>query len=147
MSTLSSDETHTRLIHDIYQPCIAKYGNVQHIQDILEVLDNGKAVLGSEAECDQYIAFYSGHHFHKLSAAFASTNFHYTNGKNLEIIDWGCGQALATCVLIDYFFEKSFNPNIVLITLIEPSLTALKRGYNLLARCFSTSPMLALLCE
>lgn len=87
-------------------------------------------MLTEETECDKYIALYGGHHFHKLYTAFASTNFLYTDNKNVEIIDWGCGQALATCVLIDYLIEKQINPNIVSITLIEPSSIALWRGYG-----------------
>ncbi|NJR40044.1 MAG: hypothetical protein HC781_16015 [Leptolyngbyaceae cyanobacterium CSU_1_4] len=124
-------EANVRFINNIYKPCIENCKVIGgDIQNVLETLDHGKAVLDTGVKCDQYIAFYGGHHFHKLFTAFTSTNFQYTNGKNLEIIDWGCGQALATCVLIDYFVENNLNPNIVSITLIEPSQIALKRGYN-----------------
>ncbi len=58
---------------------------------MIKVLGNGAAVLDDETECDQYIALYGGHHFHKLYAAFASTNFQYTTGKKIDVIDWGCG--------------------------------------------------------
>ncbi len=130
MKIPSLEEANTRFIDDIYKPCIAKCKSIQNIPSVLKILDNGVAVLDDEEKCDQYMAFYGGHHFHKLYAAFASTNFQYTDGKNIEIIDWGCGQALATCVLIDYFIESSLKPNIVSITLVEPSLIALERGYN-----------------
>ncbi|MBW4555797.1 MAG: hypothetical protein KME59_07650 [Trichormus sp. ATA11-4-KO1] len=101
-----------------------------------QILDHGVAVLNNETECDWYIAFYGGHHFHKLHAAFDSTNFPYTEGKNIEIIDWGCGQALATCVLIDYLIKNCIKPNVVLITLIEPSSIALQRGCNFIHQMF-----------
>jgi len=140
MDILSSEETNIRFINDIYKPRVEQYKTVQDIQSVLKILDKGKAVLDNDAKCDQYIAFYGGHHFHKLSTAFASTNFQYINGKNLEIIDWGCGQALATCVLIDYFIENSLYPNEVLITLIEPSLVALKRGYNFTCQMLQYRP-------
>ena len=131
MNIPSPEEASTRFITHIYEPCIEKCKSIQNIQSVLRDLDHGTAVLDNQTKCDQYIAFYGGHHFHKLYAAFASTSFQYIDGKNLEIIDWGCGQALATCVLIDYLIENNFKPNVVSITLIEPSLTALKRGYNL----------------
>ena len=130
MNIPSSEEAETRFLTDIYEPCVEKSKKIYNIPGILSVLDNGTAVLNAEENCDQYIALYGGHHFHKLCAAFDKTNFQYTEGKRLEIIDWGCGQALATCALIDYFIENKLNPNVVSITLIEPSVTALNRGYN-----------------
>lgn len=114
-----------RFFDNIYQPKIDKIpllGNVY--------INHGREVLNTEVECDKYIALYGGHHFHKLYAAFPSTNFQYTEGKSVEIIDWGCGQALATCVLIDYLIEERITPKIESITLIEPSSIALWRGYN-----------------
>lgn len=132
-----------RFIDGIYKPCVEKCKNIQDIPSVLNILERGKAVLDDDRKCDRYIAFYGGHHFHKLYAAFASTNFPYTESKDIEIIDWGCGQALATCVLIDYLIENSINPNIVSVTLIEPSSIALNRGYNftrqMLQSTFSSS--------
>jgi hypothetical protein len=84
--------------------------------------------LCDEAECIRYIALYGRHHFHKLYAAFDSTKLEELEGKNIQIIDWGCGQALASCILIDYLIEKNISPNILSITLIEPSQIALNRG-------------------
>ena len=50
------------------------------------------------------------------------------NNETINIIDWGCGQALATSLLIDYIKEKSLNIDISNIILIEPSSLALSRG-------------------
>ena len=113
-----------RFFDNIYRPRTGR------LQVPFDNLDGGTRVLSEEAECDRYIALYGGHHFHKLYAAFPSTKFQYTEGKSVEIIDWGCGQAIATCVLIDYLIEKRINPKIVSITLIEPSSVAVWRGYN-----------------
>ena len=92
--------------------------------------------MENDEECERYIALYGGHHFHKLNAAFTSTNFKFLNGKNVEIIDWGCGQAIATCVLIDYLIENQISPNILRITLVEPSEIATKKGCELIAQMF-----------
>lgn len=130
MSIPNSKEATIGFVNDIYRPCIEKNKDIRNIQDILKSLDNGTALLNDEIKCDQYIALYGGHHFHKLYTAFGSTNFQCIEGMNLEIIDWGCGQALATCVLIDYLVENRLSPNIVSVTLVEPSLVALERGYS-----------------
>lgn len=114
-----------RFFDDIYKPKIEKLPLLYDVD-----IDRGRKVLNTEEECDKYIALYGGHHFHKLYAAFPSTNFQYTEGKSIEIIDWGCGQAFATCILMDYFIEKCISPKIELITLIEPSSIALWRGYS-----------------
>jgi len=99
-------------------------------------LDNGTRVLNDEAECIRYIALYGGHHFHKLYTAYTSTKFENVEGGNIEIVDWGCGQALATCVLIDYLIENDIHPNVISITLIEPSTVALQRGLSLVRQLF-----------
>jgi hypothetical protein len=111
-------------------------------------LDNGTRVLSNEVECVRYIALYGAHHFHKLYAAYASTRFENIEGRNIEIIDWGCGQALATCVLIDYLIEKDIHLTISSMTLIEPSIVALQRGPSLFQQMFQayteTNPVVRL---
>jgi len=109
------------------------------IQVPFDNLDNGTRILSDESECIRYIALYGGHHFHKLHAAYDSTKFKKIQGKDIEIIDWGCGQALATCVLIDYFIEKNLNLNVSSITLIDPSIVALQRGLSLVQQMFQNN--------
>jgi hypothetical protein len=99
-------------------------------------LDNGTRVLNDESECIRYLALYGGHHFYKLHAAYGSTRFENIEGGNIEVFDWGCGQALATCVLIDYLIEKNANLNVSSITLIEPSTVALESGRSLIRQMF-----------
>ncbi len=125
--------SHIIFFDDIYKISVDR----ANIQLPYDNLDHGTRVLSNQIECQQYIALYGGHHFHKLNAAFASTKFEYINGKKVEIIDWGCGQALATCVLIDYFIEKRISPELVSITLIEPSLIALQQGCELIRLMWS----------
>ncbi|MDB9486914.1 hypothetical protein PN492_10225 [Dolichospermum circinale CS-537/01] len=138
MNIPNLENAQIRFFDSIYRHCVEKcrIENNAYSISMLKMLNNGTAVLSDETECDWYIAFYGGHHFYKLNAAFDSTNFRYTEGKDLEIIDWGCGQALATCVLIDYLIENSIKPNIVSITLIEPSSIALNRGCRFIQQMF-----------
>jgi hypothetical protein len=118
--------------NDIYKDSV----NRSELRVPFDNLDNGTRVLSDEAECIRYIALYGGHHFHKLYAAYSSTKFENAEGQNIEIIDWGCGQALATCVLIDHLIENDIHPNVVSITLVEPSTVALQRGLSLVKQMF-----------
>ena len=105
------------------------------------MLERGRAQITRRDEGVKYIATYGGKHFHKLYAAFAFWEFNRLEGRNIEIIDWGCGQAIATCILIDYLIVNGFSPNITSITLIEPSLIALERGKELIHQIFQTDEL------
>lgn len=134
MSIASPQGSQVRFFDHIYRPRAKK------LQVPFDNLDSGTRVPSEEAECERYIALYGAHHFHKLYRALTSTNFQYTEGKNVEIVDWGCGQALATCVLIDYLIEKQICPDIVAITLMEPSSIALWRGYGFAREMLRSTP-------
>jgi hypothetical protein len=132
MNIPSLEEARIRFFHNIYRPSIVR----ANFQKPFDDLDRGTRVLKNETECNQYIALYGGHHFYKLYAAYASTRFESIEGEDIEIIDWGCGQALATCILIDYLIEIGIKPNVLSVTLIEPSLVALQCGYNHVQQMF-----------
>jgi hypothetical protein len=136
MKILSPQEAQIRFISSIYRASVTEAA----IRPRFDNLDYGTRVLSDESECISYIALYGGHHFYKLYAAYASTKFENIEGRDIEIIDWGCGQALATCVLIDYLIEKNINLNVSSITLIEPSTFALQRGQSLVQRMFQNNP-------
>lgn len=126
-----------RFYANIYATCVERMKAQGYLDNSL---GRGTKVLSDEVECDRYLAFYGGHHFHKLYEAFKSTEFQRTQCRNLEVFDWGCGQAVATCILIDYLIEKNIHPNLVSITLIEPSYTALQRGYYFTRRILENRP-------
>lgn len=132
MNIPSLEEARIRFFDSIYRPSILR----ANFQRPFDDLDQGTRVLRNETECNQYIALYGGHHFYKLYAAYASTSFENINGRDVEIIDWGCGQALATCILIDYLIKIGVKLNVISITLIEPSLVALQCGCNHVQQMF-----------
>lgn len=132
MNIPSTQQSSIRFFSDIYKDSVTRAA----IRVPFDNLDNGTRVLRDESECVRYIALYGGHHFYKLYAAYESTMFNNIEGKNIEIFDWGCGQALATCVLVDYLMEKNINLNVISITLIEPSTVALQSGRNLVRQMF-----------
>ncbi len=132
MNIPSSQKARIRFFSNIYKDSVIQ----AEIRVPFDNLDSGTRVLGSESECIRYVALYGGHHFYKLCAAYASTLFENIEGRNIEIFDWGCGQALATCVLIDYLIEKDINLDVRSITLIEPSSIALQSGRKLIQAMF-----------
>jgi hypothetical protein len=132
LMNIPTPQNATRRFSNIYKDSVTKAA----IRIPFDNLDNGTRVLSNESECLRYIALYGGHHFHKLHAAYESTMFKNIEGKNIEIFDWGCGQALAACILIDYLIEKNINLNVMSITLIEPSQVALQSGCSLLKQIF-----------
>jgi len=108
--------------------------NIQHFptegyQLYYRSLANGTAILDTHQQLNAYLACYADMHRHKLNQAFCELfkdrNLH---GQSIEIIDWGCGQAFASCVLIDYIRENNINLDIFRFNLIEPSRAALTRG-------------------
>lgn len=135
MNIPSQQQAQIRFFNSIYKASVTKAS----IRVPFDNLDNGTRVLSDELECIRYIALYGGHHFYKLYAAYTSTKFEIIDGKNIEIIDWGCGQALATCVLVDYLIEKNLNPNVLSITIIDPSQAALQQGLSFIRQMFQNN--------
>ena len=90
-------------------------------------LDHGKAVLTSEEQLNCYMASYGEMHKCKLEEAFKNFPFIDIND-DLEIIDWGCGQGIASVFLINKLKERNLIDKLKKVTLIEPSSAALKRA-------------------
>lgn len=94
-------------------------------------LCNGKAILQTSEQLNTYMASYADMHKHKLNLAFTTLfSKEDFNNKSVEIIDWGCGQAFGSCVLIDFIKDHNIKLDISKFTLIEPSNIALQRGVD-----------------
>ncbi len=93
---------------------------------------HGLAILSEENTLLTYFAFYGGSHYYKLLYLLDELFSDLTQLQidvNIEIIDYGSGQALGTTCLLDYLTQNSLtNITIDTITLIEPSEIALSRG-------------------
>jgi len=103
---------------------IKSIGNPQelHIK-----LNQGVVIIDDERLLYKYIASYSSMHKEKLYSAFDSI-VGSLNNRTINIVDWGCGQALATLLFCEYIKEKNLQIKIDSIKLIEPSLLAINRG-------------------
>jgi superfamily II DNA helicase RecQ len=90
-------------------------------------LNRGVALLDSHEHMCQYLFSFGNMHKAKLLDAFRRLPKEaYQN--EIEIIDWGCGQAMGTINFYDFLKSLNVSQNIKKITLIEPSISALERG-------------------
>lgn len=101
--------------------------NVQNERELHGSLNRGTKIIDSEIELFQYIKSFGVMHKRKLYDSYDQV-IHLLNNETINVIDWGCGQALATSILIDYIQENELAINLQQIILIEPSDIALSRG-------------------
>lgn len=88
----------------------------------------GVLPLESEGEMFTYLKSVGPMHKAKLNSCFEALQFNEINN-SVEIIDWGCGQALATIVFSDFLKDRNLNQlHFDKIILIEPSELCLKRA-------------------
>ena len=122
--------------------CDCHYSLPQERQnDIYNALDRGKRIIDADWEdaCNCYLKSYGKMHEAKLQDAYECLPKNFFS-KEIEIYDWGCGQALATVCYFDFLKERRINQKITKITLIEPSIRAMSRGLDLI-RCYTNTPI------
>lgn len=90
-------------------------------------LDHGTAVLSSEEQLCCYMAAYGKMNEAKLNKAFSKFPVRELN-EDIEIIDWGCGQGIASVALINQLEAWGVQERFKKVTLIEPSSKALERA-------------------
>jgi hypothetical protein len=97
-----------------------------------DLTDHGRKVLQSELELDGYLAAYGEMHIVKCRAALQNfpciSHDDEIQRHNFEIIDWGCGQGIATLTLLEFLEDRGLLGRLNAITLIEPSEIALRRA-------------------
>jgi len=96
--------------------------------NLYDKLGHGVDIIEEPDLLFQYIKSYGKMHKSKLSDSINMIDFDNLKAKKIDIIDWGCGQALATFIFIEHLFQNSIELDIKSIKLIEPSSVALKRG-------------------
>lgn len=74
-----------------------------------------------------YLLRYGKMHKAKLESCFNEFPFAEIN-QPIEVIDWGCGQGLASLVLCDFLKSNEIEIPVSKITLIEPSPLSIKRA-------------------
>ena len=89
---------------------------------------HGTVKLDSEPELNAYMFAFGAMHYAKLKDAFAHMSANFYNEKEIDIIDYGCGQAIGCISYADYLCENNYTQKVRRITLIEPSDIALARA-------------------
>lgn len=92
-------------------------------------------MLDSEPLLHMYFYSYGQMHAEKLIYAFKQLSPYIKSAEKIEIVDYGCGQGLATMCYHDFIKDYNFQQRVRSITLIEPSALALSRA-ELLCSCF-----------
>lgn len=95
--------------------------SVDH-SDGKDLTNRGVKILESEKELFSYMRRFGNMHRAKLEEAYAILPKSFSSKVN--IIDWGCGQGIASMIFLEYFSNHIINH----IVLIEPSIIALKRA-------------------
>lgn len=92
-------------------------------------LNHGVKLLSNDDELAQYLAAYGQMHREKLNAALDTIdNPSQYFSRDITIIDWGCGQGLATMCFYDYMRNLGIEPAVKKIILIEPSTASVTRA-------------------
>lgn len=92
-------------------------------------LNQGVDLLDSHELMCQYIFSYGNMHEAKIQKALSSiSNPKEVFNTDIAIIDWGCGQGLATVCFFDFLKSQGIPNNTKKIILIEPSEQALERA-------------------
>jgi hypothetical protein len=88
-------------------------------------LGRGTAILEDEKQLYAYLYSFGSTHYEKMKSALGLIDIStFSKDKSLEVIDWGCGQGLASVVLLELYPEL----NLQNIKLIEPSEVAIRRA-------------------
>ena len=106
--------------------------------------NRGVTPLVTEEEMFIYLRNYGKMHYAKMISAIEKLTLEDIDNV-FEIIDWGCGQALASIVLMEYLNNNNRNvkPKIILI---EPSQIAIKRA-ALHSKTFNKNAEIKTVCK
>ena len=92
-------------------------------------LNHGVDLLKNDDELNCYLVAYGKMHEEKIHSALSTLKNIKEIVKNRDqIIDWGCGQGLATLSFLDYIKDDLSNKKPQCITLIEPSSPAINKA-------------------
>lgn len=87
----------------------------------------GVDIYTEDFQCNCYAAAYAKMHQQKLNIAFRKLPYSAFS-RDINVIDWGCGQGLGTISLLEYIQSKYPNCTIHEVVLIEPSTVAISRA-------------------
>jgi len=94
---------------------------------------SGRKVLETREELDSYIRSYGAMHKEKMKKAYKELNrrsdlSRLIAGRRFQVIDYACGQGVATIIFVEYLRDIKVTYNIRELILVEPSKVALEIG-------------------
>ena len=110
----------------IRQISVERY-NLIKSDSIFHSLQRGVKILTEESQLFAYMFSFGNMHFEKLNTSFDYLPKVFFKNE-INIIDWACGQGMATMTYLDYLIRSDINQSCNQVTLVEPSELALKRG-------------------
>ena len=130
-------------VWDIAYDFVRKLPN-ELCNELHDSLNRGVDVLDSEPLLQMYI--YSFGKMHKAKLQYAFYHLHQTVIKynEIELVDYGCGQGLATICYHDFIKEHNNDQAVKRIILIEPSSMALSRAELLCSRFYPNAEIVAI---
>lgn len=90
-------------------------------------VNHGVSLLRTDDGLNCYIAAYGESHKRKVFRAIEDLPLAELR-ESIEVVDWGCGQGLASICLVEKMRERNLIQNLKQITLIEPSTAAINRA-------------------
>lgn len=124
------------ILDNFYKQIARKYQNNKRLQRIIVNTRRGKKILENDFELELYLASYFKMHLIKMREAI-SIGLKDINTDRISIYDWGCGQAIGTLSLLEYFFHDNKLEVVESINLIEPSKKALDNGVKFINELFN----------
>ena len=149
-----SRTTYSYLIEHMQEPSFQKIWDIAFdfvrklpsdlCDELHESLNRGVDVLDSEPLLQMYIYAFGKMHNAKLQYAFEHLQKNVIKYREIEIVDYGCGQGLATICYHDFLQGHNIEQMVKRITLIEPSTMALSRAELLCSRFYPDAEIIAI---
>ena len=98
------------------------------VDDLFNAINSGVDILKTEPEMLVYLYSFGNMHQAKLNKAFENIPEILFDQPEINIIDYGCGQAIGTMCYVDFIRQKGVSQKVKRVTLIEPSEICLKRA-------------------
>lgn len=140
-----SQTTFAYIVEHMTEPSFEKVRNISCdfvqklssdlVDELFDQLNRGVELLDSEPLLHMYFYSYGQMHAEKLMYTFKKLSPYIKSAEKVDIIDYGCGQGLATLCYHDFIKDSNLQQQVRSITLIEPSTLALSRA-ELLCKCF-----------
>ncbi|MBE6396489.1 MAG: ankyrin repeat domain-containing protein [Lentisphaerae bacterium] len=94
-------------------------------------VSGGIRLFNSEFELNDYLVAFGEIHRAKLMEFLPSIPFQECVDTGLILVDWGCGQGVASAVTLDYLRSRSYQVEICAVRLIELVKPALNRALGI----------------